>query len=63
MQETIQKQLSGKTRVIITHAMHFLRYADTVYYVENGRITFKGTYDKIKKEEFFQHYLTEKEAK
>jgi ABC-type multidrug transport system ATPase subunit len=43
--------------------MHFLKYADTVYYVENGRIVFKGTYEKIKKEEFFQHYLTEKEAK
>lgn len=63
MQETIKKQLAGKTRLIITHAMHFLKYADKVYYVDKGRIIFKGTYEMIKKEDFFQHYLTEKEAK
>lgn len=62
MEETIKKHLSGKTRFIITHALHFLKYADKIFYVENGRITFKGSYNMIKKEEFFQKYMQEKEA-
>ena len=61
MEETIKKQLDGKTRLIITHALHFLKYADKIFYVENGRITFRGTYENIKKEDFFQQYLEEKE--
>lgn len=61
MQETIKKQLSGKTRLIITHALHFLKYADKIYYLENGRITFKGTYEMLKKEDFFQNYISQKE--
>ena len=63
MKETIKKQLEGKTRLIITHALHFLKYADKIFYVEDGRITFKGNYNMIKKEEFFKQYVDEKEAK
>jgi ABC-type multidrug transport system fused ATPase/permease subunit len=59
MQETLKKQLAGKTRLIITHAMHFLKYADKVYYIENGRIVYKGTYENIRKEAFFQQYVVE----
>jgi ABC-type transport system involved in cytochrome bd biosynthesis fused ATPase/permease subunit len=62
MEELIQKHLKGKTRLIITHALHFLKYADKIFYVENGRITFRGTYENIKKEDFFKQYMEEKEA-
>jgi ABC-type multidrug transport system ATPase subunit len=43
--------------------MHFLKYADKIYYVEKGKITFKGTYESLKKEQFFQSYITQKEEK
>lgn len=62
MEETIKKQLDGKTRIIVTHALHFLKYADKIFYVENGRIKFKGNYTMIKKEPFFEQYMDQLEA-
>lgn len=61
MDQTICNELKDKTRIIVTHALHFLRYADKVFYVEDGRITFKGNYNMLKKQSFFQKYMKNKE--
>ena len=53
--------MEGKTRIIVTHALHFLKYADKIFYVENGRIKFKGNYNMIKKEQFFEQYMEQLE--
>lgn len=57
MQHTITNELKGKTRIIVTHALHFLKYADKIFYVEDGRIIFRGSYNMLKKETFFQQYM------
>lgn len=35
------------TRILVTHQVHFLKEADTVIIVENGRIIRQGTYDEL----------------
>lgn len=45
MDNTIAKQLKDKTRIIVTHAVQFLRYADCILLMEGGEIVFSGTYD------------------
>lgn len=38
---------SGKTVVLVTHALHFLPEVDYVYTLKNGRIAEEGTYDDL----------------
>ena len=37
--------LSSRTRILVTHSLHVLDKMDYIYFVDNGRITEKGTYD------------------
>lgn len=36
--------LAGKTRVLVTHALHVLDKADYIYVMDNGLIVEQGTY-------------------
>lgn len=63
MENSIAGELKGKTRLIITHALHFLKYADKIFYVEEGKIVFKGSYSMLKKQDFFQQYMKNKDEK
>ncbi|VDB90127.1 unnamed protein product [Peniophora sp. CBMAI 1063] len=38
---------SGKTRLLVTHALHFLRRADYVYAIVDGHIAERGTYSEL----------------
>ena len=40
--------LSGKTRILVTHALHFLPYVDHILLMDDGRITEQGTYNELK---------------
>jgi ABC-type sulfate/molybdate transport systems ATPase subunit len=40
--------LAGKTRILVTHALHFLPHVDNVITLENGRISEVGTYQELK---------------
>ena len=37
--------LAGKTRVLVTHALHVLDKADLIFVMKDGVIAEKGTYD------------------
>ncbi|KAI5833117.1 hypothetical protein K523DRAFT_413569, partial [Schizophyllum commune Tattone D] len=37
----------GKTRILVTHALHFLPQVDYIYTVANGRIVERGTYPEL----------------
>ena len=41
----LQGPLAGKTRVLVTHALHVLNKADYIYVMKDGDIVDKGTYD------------------
>ncbi|EJD45804.1 ABC transporter [Auricularia subglabra TFB-10046 SS5] len=46
-QNVLQNALSGKTRVLVTHALHFLPYVDLIYTMVDGRIAERGTYAEL----------------
>ncbi len=52
-QETFLKYLKGKTIILVTHALHFAKFLDQIYLIENGRIILGGNYDLIKEHELF----------
>ena len=53
MKELIINYLDGKTRVIVTHALQYLKYMDRIIYMKNGRIEWIGTFKEIQEQEFF----------
>ncbi|GLB40491.1 putative transporter [Lyophyllum shimeji] len=46
-QNVLQNSLSGKTRVLVTHALHFLPQVDYIYTIADGRIAERGTYAEL----------------
>ena len=40
--------LGGKTRILVTHALHFLPHVDNIIVMNDGRITEQGTYNELK---------------
>ena len=36
--------LANRTRILVTHALHFLDRADYLYVMDNGKITEQGTF-------------------
>ena len=43
-QNVLQQPLSGKTRVLVTHALHFLPQVDYIYVIADGLLAEQGTY-------------------
>ena len=38
---------SGATRILVTHALHFLPKVDHIYFMVDGHITERGTFDEM----------------
>jgi hypothetical protein len=43
----IRDGLSGKTRILVTHALHFLPHVDYIYTMVDGRIAEQGNYEDL----------------
>ncbi|KAK7032834.1 oligomycin resistance ATP-dependent permease YOR1 [Favolaschia claudopus] len=43
----LQNTLQSKTRILVTHALHFLPYVDYVITIADGRIAERGTYSEL----------------
>ncbi|KAJ1988194.1 hypothetical protein H4R33_002526 [Dimargaris cristalligena] len=43
----ILEELAGKTRVLVTHQLHFIPQVDYVIYLDEGRIVEQGTYEAL----------------
>lgn len=48
MTETLLKFAKNQTRILVTHALYYLKYVDKVIIMEEGRIVEQGNYDKIR---------------
>ena len=46
-QNVMQGCLAGRTRVLVTHALHFLPFCDHIFVMDNGRIAESGTYREL----------------
>ena len=42
--------LSGKTRILVTHALHFLPHVDHIITMEDGRIAEQGSYNELREQ-------------
>jgi ABC-type multidrug transport system fused ATPase/permease subunit len=40
--------LTGKTRILVTHALHFLPYVDNIILMDEGKIVEQGTYAELR---------------
>jgi ABC-type multidrug transport system fused ATPase/permease subunit len=58
LEETIVKSLKGKTRVIITHNIQFLKYADRIISLKRGKIVFSGNFTEFSGTQFYRNYRT-----
>jgi ABC-type multidrug transport system fused ATPase/permease subunit len=52
----IVNYLEDKTRILITHALQYVYYADKIYYMRKGKIIWEGDYQSLLKEEFFADF-------
>ena len=56
MEETFFKELAGKTRILITHSYQYLKYADQIYYIDDGEIKLQGTLRDFKDNELIKKF-------
>lgn len=54
MTESLLQYSRSKTRVLITHALYYLKYVDKVLILENGRIVEQGNYEMIRNSNRFK---------
>lgn len=59
MERTLKDLLKDKTRIVITHALHFLKHADNIILMEHGEVAFHGSFENLKKSGFLQKYTVE----
>lgn len=57
MEETILKKLKGKSIILVTHGLQYLKYSDKIYVMDAGRIKLEGTFDEIKSTELYTKFL------
>jgi ABC-type sulfate/molybdate transport systems ATPase subunit len=46
-QNVISGVLDGKTRILVTHALHFLPLVDRILVMDNGKVAEEGTYNEL----------------
>ena len=56
MKNCIIKHLSDKTRILVTHALQYVPFANRIFYLNKGELQWVGTYQEIKEQEFFKSF-------
>ncbi|XP_014219727.1 multidrug resistance-associated protein 4-like [Copidosoma floridanum] len=56
-QKCIKEHLAAKTRVLVTHQIQYLKEADVIILINNGRIEFAGTFANFRKNQDFLRHL------
>ena len=51
------EKLKNKTRVLVTHAVDFLQYVDTIILLKDGEIVLKGTYEELKHSPYLKEVI------
>ena len=56
MKNCILKYLKNKTRILVTHALQYVSFADRIIYMNKGEIKWMGSYEEIKSQDFFKSF-------
>ena len=56
MHNCIEGYLKGKTRILVTHALQYTSFADSIYYLKNGEIQWEGTYNELINQKFYSEF-------
>jgi ABC-type multidrug transport system fused ATPase/permease subunit len=54
IENAIKKDLKGKTRVIVTHSIQYLLYADKIIYLDEGQIKFNGNFKSFQATDWYK---------
>jgi len=57
IENLIMSKLSGKTRILVTHAIDFVRHADVLVIMDKGRIVAQGSFDEVKHHESYKNLI------
>ena len=44
----LMRALANRTRVLVTHAIDFLHFADSIILIKGGNVVLKGPYEQVK---------------
>lgn len=55
MMNCILGKLKNKTRVLVTNAVHFLKYMDRIIFMKDGEITFFGTHQELEELSYWKN--------
>ena len=62
-QQTIMQQLKGKTVILVTHGLQYLKYSDYIYVMDQGEIAEQGDFQQIQSTELYQKFLKLEDVK
>jgi len=61
--EVFNDYLKDKTFIISTHALQYLNFFDKIYYMDDGKISWSGTYEEIINQDFYEEFVKRVETK
>lgn len=50
-------KLKDKTRILVTHAVDFLHFVDTIVLMKDGEVLMKGSYDELKNSPYLKEVI------
>jgi len=56
MEETILKQLKGKTVLLVTHGLQYLKYSDYIYVMDEGKMILQGKFEDVQGSELYKKF-------
>jgi len=56
LEETLLKYSNGKTIILVTHALQYLRHADYVYVIDGGRFIAQGSFSEVQNNELYKRF-------
>merc|ERR1711957_938427 len=54
MKDVILEYLKGKTRILVTHAIQYLKFVDRIVLLKEGRIKWEGNYESLLEQDFYE---------
>lgn len=57
MEKTILQELKGKTVILVTHGLQYLKLSDYIYVMDKGAFLLEGKFDQITQSELYQKFL------